>query len=404
MGDSIFEFADEFGVESPFETNWVKNDFTSLKNKNPSIIFVNENEIFEANKENILKFKLIAENDYFEISKYNINLTSDNLKLKVLNNKWIVENDYYILSSVFIDKPSQTKVTIYIDQFYKKEFILNFIDPLLEQSTEISNNTSNIQKYSHPNKIKFLKSKEKADSDYMNTYNEYKSYYVSINRLKENCTRDEAFRVFTEANKKELKRLDDLSKAENDNYNNAKGLEVKWNKLDSELEFVINLFNKQMKYSKKNKLDPNLIKAIMFSETEMGTSVKYLKIIKEKEALKKNGETNVGFYQLNLGRVTDWYLYTSVIDKFNINIDKMTHYKDMGNTNDVKLTAGALIIKDIYVKKLKNNNFINFANDHWYNAIIGFKGVSNVGVNHADMAWKLYKKGEHPYTPDFKLF
>jgi hypothetical protein len=82
----------------------------------------------------------------------------------------------------------------------------------------------------------------------------------------------------------------------------------------------------------------------------------------------------------------------------------MTHYKDMGNTNDVKLTAGALIIKDIYVKKLKNNNFINFANDHWYNAIIGFKGVSNVGVNHADMAWKLYKKGEHPYTPNFKLF
>lgn len=43
MGDSIFEFADEFGIESPFG-NWIENDFPNSNNKAYIISFTAENQ------------------------------------------------------------------------------------------------------------------------------------------------------------------------------------------------------------------------------------------------------------------------------------------------------------------------------------------------------------------------
>jgi len=151
------------------------------------------------------------------------------------------------------------------------------------------------------------------------------------------------------------------------------------------------------KLTDEKKLDPNLVKAVMFSETEMGTGDEYNKLI-----LREEKNRPQALYQLNLGRVTDGSLYNETVEKFKIPVNWKTNYKDGGNKNDIMLAAGALIIKYKYAQQVKIWRFK--ASEPWYNAVLAFKGASNKGVENTIKVWKTYATGMHPNTNDFRLF
>jgi len=155
-----------------------------------------------------------------------------------------------------------------------------------------------------------------------------------------------------------------------------------------------------MGFTGSNRLDPNLVKALMFSESEMGTGEDYKKLVD----LVVNNEPE-SIYQLNLGKVND--VYPQTMKDFEIPVNWKENYKAYGNKNDVMLAAGALIIKSEYAKSFAKKNPKNTLmkeNMTWYNAILAFKGISKEGMNKADKVWKLYTTGMHPYTSNFRLF
>lgn len=266
-----------------------------------------------------------------------------------------------------------------------------------EEQKSSSDSKQKVQYYIHPDKKQFQNQKEKAENQYNKTKSEYIDYYKKIGKITEKSTDEEVMNVLSSANKEELQRLEDL-KIKNQNFlNDAISVENQWNKLDADIENVVEDFNKRKGYKGNNRLNPSLLKALMFSESEMGAGVDYKKLI---ESVPKSNPKAV--YQLNIGRVTDGNLYNSVVKEFSIPVNWKTNYKDFGNKNDVMLAAGALIQKKEYASKIKSSHFKNDL--PWFNAVVAYKGVSTEGSNKANLVWKLFETGAHPYTTGKKLF
>jgi|AntAceMinimDraft_17_1070374.scaffolds.fasta_scaffold04247_2 hypothetical protein len=269
----------------------------------------------------------------------------------------------------------------------------------LERESQ-KNNTDEKQKvqyYVHPDKKQFQNQKEKAENQYNKTKSEYVEYYKKIGKITDNSTDAEVMNALSEANKEELQRLEDLKNKNQVLLNDAVAIESQWNKLDGHIENVVDDFNKLKVFKGNKRLNPSLLKALMFSESEMGAGVEYKKLI---ESVPKTNPNAV--YQLNLGRVTDGNLYNAVVKEFKIPVNWKTNYKAMGNKNDVMLAAGALIQKMEYALQIKSSHFKSDL--PWFNAIVAYKGVSSEGLKKANLVWKLFETGTHPYTIEKKLF
>jgi hypothetical protein len=254
-----------------------------------------------------------------------------------------------------------------------------------------------VQYYTHPDKKQFENQRDKTQTQYKNTKSKFIEYYKKIGKITDKSTEKEIWDVFSDANKKELERLEELKNKNQKLFDEATSIEKQWNKLDVHLENVVDDFNKRKGFSGAKRLDPSLLKALLFSESEMGASVEYKKLV---ESVPKSNPNAV--YQLNIGRVTDGNVYNAVVREFKIPVNWKTNYLDFGNKNDVMLAAGALIQKRDYALKTKSSHFKT--NSVWFNAIVAYKGVSAEGASKAELVWKLFEKGIHPYTPSKKLF
>ncbi len=257
-----------------------------------------------------------------------------------------------------------------------------------------------VQKYSHPKKTSYTDARDEAKRTRHQTFLEYKAYYEKIGKLKPGATGPVIWKTFSQENRDELNRLEKVIDDNQKLYDDAVALEKKWNKLDTHFEDVVHDFNKRKGYKKDKQLHPSLVKALMFSESEMGTSVEYLEKVKTYPK-----DRPAALYHLNLGRVTDAAVYNSVVSEFNIPVNWKTNYKDLGNKNDVMLCAGALMQKQRYSvqSKVKSQNPTILDGDMWFNAVVAYKGVSTEGKGKANLVYKLYNSGDHPYTASFKL-
>lgn len=225
----------------------------------------------------------------------------------------------------------------------------------------------------------------------------YLDYYKKIGKLDGKATVGDLNAVLSENNKSEISRIQGLIDKNKTLLQDAKTIEAQWNKLDRIIEDVVNDFNKQKGLTGKDRLDPNLVKALMFSESEMGTGTEYKALVQS--IPKDRPEAR---YHLNLGRVTDADVYKQAVKEFNIPVNWKENYKQSGNRNDVMLAAGALMIKAEYAKKISSSQFKK--DMPWFNAVVAYKGVSTEGKNKANKVWNLFTQGSHPYTSGFKLF
>lgn len=249
---------------------------------------------------------------------------------------------------------------------------VNFTDETGEQP----NTKQKVQAYINPDIKKFEASIVSNQKKFNETKQKYINHYKSIGKINDKSSASEIEQAFSPENKSELNRLQGLIDKNKTLLNEAKRIENQWNKLDREIENVVYEYNNLKGLNGKDRLDPNLLKALMFSETEMGAGKDYQTLLKgiptsSPEAL----------FQLNLGRVTDANMYNAVVKDFNIPVNWKTNYKDFGNINDVRLAAGALIQKYEYAKKVSVRSANNSA---WFNAVKAYKGVSAEGERKAN--------------------
>ncbi|MFK7783979.1 MAG: hypothetical protein AB8B56_02625 [Crocinitomicaceae bacterium] len=258
-----------------------------------------------------------------------------------------------------------------------------------------------VQKYTHPKKDGYKAAEKKARKQWRSAYNEYKTYYLQIKKIKPDATDKEVWDSFSTANKEELNRLKDVYQDNETLYEDASIEEKQWNKLDTHIEDVVHDFNQRKGYSGDRQLHPSLVKALMFTETEMGMSPKY------REWMETYPSTRpIALYHLNLGRVTNYESYNDAVAEFKIPVNWKTNYKVLGNKNDVMLCAGVLMIKQRYsiVPSVVKKNSAHLNGDMWFNAVVAYKGVSAEGNRNAKRVYKLFENGEHPNTDNFKLY
>ncbi|HBC89317.1 MAG TPA: hypothetical protein DCZ94_20440 [Lentisphaeria bacterium] len=206
----------------------------------------------------------------------------------------------------------------------------------------------------------------------------------------------------------------------------AKERQAKWNRFDNAIQNIVKEYNEKYfpQYSKfcppdTPPIDPDLLKALIFSETEMGAGEEYVRDyldplkpsyqrwreahdawLKSKAGDEPKIDKYVDFplWQLNIGRVTDPLLYNSINqnpDFININAPAYDDIFKGGSEADIKLAAAALLLKlEDVTKNLKIDKNI------WFNVIKAYKGFSNKGEANANRVWNLYKEGKHPYNPE----
>jgi hypothetical protein len=238
-----------------------------------------------------------------------------------------------------------------------------------------------VEKYVNPDIAKFEAALAKAKKDLAITKQKYVDYYKKIGKIPNKPTSGDIEKALSPENKNELNRIQGSITTNNQLLSEAKIIQNQWNKLDTDIEDVVDEYNKLEGLKGKNRLDPNLLKALMFSETEMGAGKDYKALVKSVPTSNPNAR-----YQLNLGRVTDGNMYNAVKKEFNISVDWRTNYIDNGNINDVKLAAGALFLKKKVGVSSKNNNA-------WFNAVKAYKGNSEEGERKANKVWKLFTTG-----------
>lgn len=257
-----------------------------------------------------------------------------------------------------------------------------------------------VKAYTNSDIKKYERSIAANQKKFQETSLKYTEYYKKIGKIKANASESDIQNVLSAGEKGELNRLNTLGTTLKNNLNHEKAVEVQWNKLDKDIEGVTDDFNKRKGFTGNQRLDPNLVKAVMFSETEMGEGADYKKLI----ALFSSDIFTYGnaMYQLNLGRVTTLAIYDAVTAEFNFSVNKFANYKALGNKNDVMLSAGELIYEFRYAKTVKNPYFK--AGMPWFNAVVAYKGASAKGASNAEKAWKLFTTGVHPYTSGIQLF
>ena len=269
---------------------------------------------------------------------------------------------------------------------------INYTDETGEQP----NTKQKVQAYTNPDIKKFEASIAVNQQKFDKTRQQYIEHYISIGKINSKSSAGEIEKAFSPENMKELSRLQGLINKNKALLIEAKKIEAQWNKLDRQIEDVVYEYNNLKGLKGNNRLDPNLLKALMFTETEMGAGIKYNSL---RNYIINNRPD--ALYQLNLGRVTDYNMYNDAVKEFKIPVNWKVNYKDNGNINDVRLAAGALLQKYEYAKKVGVRSKNNAA---WFNAIKAFKGVSTEGEQNANNVWKLYTTGNHPHTSGIKLF
>lgn len=255
-----------------------------------------------------------------------------------------------------------------------------------------------VKAYTNPDIKIHQNSLNKLQSQYNSTKTKYLNYYKKIGKLNDASTEADFQNALSPDNKTELNRLQTSIQSTTGLLNEAKAVQTQWNKLDREIEDVTDAFNKQRGYTGNQRLDPNLVKALMFSESEIGAGKDYQDLMSYVPT-QFGGAAN---YQLNLGRVTDFNQYSAAVKEFNIPVNGRTNYMAKGNKNDVMLAAGALMQKLDYTKVVRSANFKSGM--PWFNAVVAYKGVSAEGARKAQKVWNLYTTGQHPYTTGKKLF
>ena len=211
----------------------------------------------------------------------------------------------------------------------------------------------------------------------------------------------------------------------------AKARQARWNRFDQDIERIVKDINASSfaKYSKDcppgtPQLDPNLVKALIFSETEMGTGEAYVRRLQTEQAAyerwqaahaewsrTKTGEepklskfTTYQLWHLNIGRATDPAVFESM--KKDPDFVSLYDFPDSyanvfagGSETDIKIAVAALMIKLECVcteKKLRK--------DIWLNTVKAYKGFTAEGGRKATLVWNLYTEGKHPYKPEWILW
>jgi hypothetical protein len=222
----------------------------------------------------------------------------------------------------------------------------------------------------------------------------------------------------------------------------AKTLQTQWNQYDAIIVAVVADYNTRFypiiaarakKYGyTTTPLDPALVKALIFSETRMGTDTDYKgwladcqptydQWIKDHKTwvdagslAGKEPKLPDDFYNLNLGRVTDPSMYNSANGtytsddvaykgqdiKFNVGRQLADAYST-DKTKDVELCVGALLIKLDYACWKKK---VGTKEDPWKAAVRVYKGSGEDAVIRSDLVWKLYKEGTDPAPPNGNLW
>jgi hypothetical protein len=204
-----------------------------------------------------------------------------------------------------------------------------------------------------------------------------------------------------------------------------------WNKWDAVIAQVTAAYNQKyypevaQKCSnqgfKTTPLDPSLVKAVLFKETQIGTDASWANVAGMKPQYDQWAQSynkwDAGgrqgappaqprpFYQLNIGRVTDPALYNEANSTFNIGRSDADAWSgDL--TKDIQMAAGALLLK-LYTtcQDLKDKKAdLDPAAPLWKNVVLRYNGGGAEAKLYADAVWRLYTQGINPYKPGEKLW
>jgi hypothetical protein len=178
------------------------------------------------------------------------------------------------------------------------------------------------------------------------------------------------------------------------------------------------------RYNTSQAFDPDLVKALIFSETQIGLDKRYTDLLSQPAIPQLMGNFKAvygpwviggkkgappslpgGLNQFNIGGVTDNNVFTKVISEFSIDIGQYDPLAG-GNETDVRIAVGAVLEKLDYAAGLANNNnaIIKSDDECWFNAVVAFKGVSREGYRKAELVWTLFTTGVSPYPPRKKIW
>jgi len=124
---SIFELAENFGVESPFGNDWIKEDFKESGKEVPSVMYLNKSKIFPIETDILIRFQLKGTSTWYKDTEYKITLTSSNSDLNISKNSWLGENEYKLYTMVSLSKPGKVKLHIAINGVRKHTYEIEFI-------------------------------------------------------------------------------------------------------------------------------------------------------------------------------------------------------------------------------------------------------------------------------------
>lgn len=207
--------------------------------------------------------------------------------------------------------------------------------------------------------------------------------------------------------------------------------EAAWNKWDKVIADVTATYNQNFYPAMAQKckalgynttpLDPSLLKAVLFKETQMGTDASWANVPGMKPQYQQWLQTYnqwvadgrqvaapaqpFPYYQSNIGRVTDAALYNAVNETFGIGrTDADAWSGDL--TKDIQMAAGALLLKLCSTcQDLKNKHAdLDPKAPLWKNTVLRYNGGGPKAKAYSEAVWKLYTQGINPYKAGEKLW
>lgn len=126
MSNVKLDKANRLGLNNRLDISQQQNSKTD---KEPgSVLFLEKNKLFATKTETLLRFQIKGESHWYNDSKYDIELSSSNSKLKISTKSWTGEDEYKLYTIVSIENPSKIKLYISVDGVKKHTFDIEFID------------------------------------------------------------------------------------------------------------------------------------------------------------------------------------------------------------------------------------------------------------------------------------
>ncbi len=159
---SIFDFADKFGYESPFNYDWVKEDFTTSEKTQdiPTVSFKGKApDKIEINKKTLLNF--IVSGEYVSIggNKFDVELIWSNPNLTFTTKKWNIEEGWTIRTYVTAKQEGEYIFQFKIDNKISNSLSLIFFDKnklLIQDKEDCVKEFVNPLKLTDVEKAKFI--------------------------------------------------------------------------------------------------------------------------------------------------------------------------------------------------------------------------------------------------------